>query len=226
MQSFLILRLQGMMQAWGGHTYEDYRPSHVFPTRSGLEGLLAACLGIDRDDLKKQQALSDSFIYAVRADKNKKYYPQKITDFHTVEKARLVTGKPNKNVIVSHREYLCDSLFFVGLAFQDKAYYDLETIIKAVKKPFYTPVLGRRSCPLTAPLYEDTKDDKSLHNALETIPPKNGWKKGIIYSELKNKDENAETESDNRLIIRDRRIFSKQRQFATRDVYIHHLKDS
>ena len=33
MKDFLILKLQGAMQAWGGHTYETFRPSYIFPTR-------------------------------------------------------------------------------------------------------------------------------------------------------------------------------------------------
>ena len=50
MSRYLILRLDGPMQAWGSHTFEDFRPSNLFPTRSGLLGLLGACLGIDRGD--------------------------------------------------------------------------------------------------------------------------------------------------------------------------------
>lgn len=50
MNQYLALKLQGVMQAWGGHTYEDLRHTELIPTRSGILGLLAACLGIDRQD--------------------------------------------------------------------------------------------------------------------------------------------------------------------------------
>ena len=43
MPRFLVQKLDGPMQAWGTHTYEDFRPSNLFPTRSGLLGLLGAC---------------------------------------------------------------------------------------------------------------------------------------------------------------------------------------
>lgn len=36
MPIYLILKLEGPMQAWGGHTFEDYRPIQPFPTRSGI----------------------------------------------------------------------------------------------------------------------------------------------------------------------------------------------
>lgn len=69
MESFLILKLAGPLQAWGGHTFEDFRPSHDVPTRSGLLGLLGACLGVRRDDPDGQQALARSVRFAVRTDR-------------------------------------------------------------------------------------------------------------------------------------------------------------
>lgn len=53
MNEYMILNLRGVLQSWGGHTFEDYRPSNLFPTRSGLIGLLAACLGIDKKGFGK-----------------------------------------------------------------------------------------------------------------------------------------------------------------------------
>ncbi len=61
MPDYLIIKLQGAIQAWGGHTYEDYRPSLIFPTRSAIVGLLGACLGVQRDKLAALKSLSDSF---------------------------------------------------------------------------------------------------------------------------------------------------------------------
>jgi len=71
MQDFLIIKLQGAMQAWGGHTFEDYRPSHIFPTRSAVVGLVGACLGIDRADIQGRADLNASFELTVRADQRK-----------------------------------------------------------------------------------------------------------------------------------------------------------
>jgi len=68
MPRFLILKLDGVMQGWGGHTYEDWRPTELFPTRSGLLGLLGACLGIDRQDIDRLNALAESVNFAVRVD--------------------------------------------------------------------------------------------------------------------------------------------------------------
>lgn len=69
MPRYLILRLDGPMQAWGTHTFEDFRPSSHFPTRSGLLGLLGACLGIDRRDHAGQEGLAASVEFTVRVDR-------------------------------------------------------------------------------------------------------------------------------------------------------------
>jgi CRISPR system Cascade subunit CasD len=208
-REYLILHLQGVMQSWGGHTYEDYRPSMLFPTRSALVGLLAACLGIERNDCEKMKALSESFHYAVRADEMS--YPiRKLTDFHTVREARKVDGSPNKNPVVSRREYLCDASFTVALHLSDNPAFAMEVLIRHLRKPVYTPFLGRRSCPMGVPLFHSTVEGVSLLDALGKVEPC----RGTVYSE------DAEG-SINRYVVRDVPLCNGKRQFANRTVYIH-----
>lgn len=215
MSDFLMLRLRGVMQAWGGHTYEDYRPSHNFPTRSGIEGLLAACLGLEREDHAAQSTLAESFVFAVRADEilapgmEQPLTMRKTTDFHTVMEARKVDGKANKNPVISRREYLCDRQFTMALQFKADAAFSLEQVAEAVRRPYYTPFLGRRSCVLSAPLFLAVHSAADLRGALDATEPG----RGVIYS--------ADLPSDNRIDIRDRRDFSAKRRFAKRTLYIH-----
>jgi CRISPR system Cascade subunit CasD len=208
MNEYLILRLRGVLQSWGGHTFEDYRPSNLFPTRSGLVGLLAACLGIDRKDIVNQKALSDSFRYAVRADETPKQC-YKITDFHTVLKARRVSGKAGDDPVVSRREYLCDASFTVALKLTDTTVFSIQRIIDYLQKPVFTPFLGRRSCPLGVPPLHSIVRAKSLIKALEEVEPH----RGTIYSE--------EDENDSRFVVRDVPLCNGKRQFATRTVFIY-----
>ncbi|MFB1169138.1 type I-E CRISPR-associated protein Cas5/CasD, partial [Escherichia coli] len=92
MRSYLILRLAGPMQAWGQPTFEGTRPTGRFPTRSGLLGLLGACLGIQRDDTSSLQALSESVQFAVRCDElildDRRVSVTGLRDYHTVLGAR------------------------------------------------------------------------------------------------------------------------------------------
>ncbi|MBU0675196.1 MAG: type I-E CRISPR-associated protein Cas5/CasD [Proteobacteria bacterium] len=208
MQTFLILKLQGGMQSWGTHSFEDYRPSAVFPTRSGIVGLLGACLGIERDDVEARSKLNASFNLTVRADKSS-INMQRITDYHTVLDARKVDGSARKDAILSSREYLCDACFTVVLSFCENSPYTQEEIVQALAKPSYTPVLGRRSCPLHRPLFEMVLEAENVQEVLEMISPG----KGIIYSETR-------LPGSAPLRMRDVPMPTPVRQFATRDVYI------
>lgn len=208
MDKYLILKLHGGMQAWGTHTFEDYRPSSVFPTRSGVVGLLGACLGIDRDDITAREKLNASFSLTVRADKGQRRM-QRITDYHTVLDARKVDGSARKDAILSSREYLCDASFTLALVFYDGSAYSLKQIEDALAKPHFTPVLGRRSCPLHRPIFETILEARNAAEALANVPPG----KGILYSEIK-------LPGSAPLRMRDVPMPTPVRQFATRDVYI------
>lgn len=218
MQAYLILKLQGTLQSWGAHTYEDYRPSSMFPTHSGLLGLLAACLGIERQDHERLQSLDQSIEYAVRADRRtldgrEVLNPTKITDFHTVLNARRVDGRPNRYPVVSRREYLCDATFTVAMRQSGKPAITLDTFEAAIKKPYYTPFLGRRSCPLTRPLWEQRIEAESFEEALQHVEPR----LGIIYSTWIDRQHS-------RRQLRDVPLRGPKRQFASRYVNIIHVE--
>lgn len=222
MPRFLILRLDGPMQAWGTHTYEDSRPSNNFPTRSGLLGLIGACLGLDRQDRPALERLSQSLEFTIRVDRQvnrfgneapRDKHTLKLSDFHTVLDARKVDGTVNKNPIVSRRDYLYDAVFTVAIMERPGADYPLERIIQALRRPLYTPVLGRRSCPLARPLLEsgEIMEVEDAKAALDQIPPG----KGLIYAE-------GELLVNARpLPIRDVPVYDRHRQFGTRRIYVH-----
>jgi len=207
MQAYLILKLEGPLQAWGGHTFEDRRPSELFPTRSGLLGLLAACLGIDRTDGERQQALASSVLFAVRVDGA----PIKMIDYHTVKGARKEhQGLKSNETIQTWREYLQDAKYTVAVWLTGSATVSLAELIDAINKPIYTPSLGRRSCPITRPLFADKLSAVNEHEALALIDPQGG----TIYSDTID-------EAMPKLLIRDVPINGRKRQFATRQVFIH-----
>lgn len=210
MPRYLLLKLDGPMQAWGGHTYEDFRPSHLFPTRSGLLGLIAACLGLDRGDFVAQTRLAESLEFTVGVDRREGRTPLKLPDFHTVQDARKVDGSANKNTVVSRREYLFDAQFSVAVGVRDDAVITLEAIAAAVQHPVYTPTLGRRSCPLARPLFEGWSEADNAKAALQQLP---GC--GVIYAE-------GEALANSRpLQLRDVPMHTHKRQFGTRRVYVH-----
>lgn len=215
MRDYLILKLQGVMQAWGEHTFEGLRPSTNFPTRSALTGLLAACLGIDRNERQQQQALANSFLYAVRQDKTE-HNVIKMTDYHTVKDAREdYVGLKSHDTIITQREYLLDAAFTVAIWNTEGAEYSLDQLKAAVCQPRYTPFLGRRSCPITRPLYESCVQAINSDEALKLIEPV----AGVIYSE-----DNAADILGRKIPrhkVRDVPLPNQPRQFASRMVYVY-----
>jgi len=222
MPHFLILRLDGPMQAWGTHTYEDFRPSNHFPTRSGLLGLIGACLGLERQDQAALERLAQSLEFTVRVDRQVyrpgQENPQvrnslKLRDFHTVEDARKVDGSKSEYPVVSHRDYLHDAAFTVAVMEKPEAAYPLNNLIQALRRPLYTPVLGRRSCPLARPLLEtgEVIEAENAKIVLDSIPP--GC--GLMYSE------GELLANDKPLPLRDVPLYGRYRQFGTRRVYVH-----
>lgn len=221
MAAFLILRLDGPMQAWGTHTFEDYRPVNLFPTRSGLLGLLGACLGLDRRDSAGLAALAESVTFAVRADAEAprpdrdqpvSKQPLKLQDYHTVLDARKVDGSANKSPVVSSREYLFDAAFTVAVGTRPGAAFALERIAEALRRPRFTPVLGRRSCPIARPLLEGEGpiEAADVLVALAQVPPG----RGLVYAE-------GTTAGGQVMQIRDVPGYGRIRQFGTRRLRVH-----
>lgn len=218
MSNFLILRLEGPMQAWGTHTFEDFRPSNLYPTRSGLLGLLGACLGLERSDVTGQQKLAASVEFTVRVDSQltRPGHVQpiakpgiKLSDFHTVMDARKVDGSGSKFPVVSRREYLFDAAFTVAIGGRPDAPFSLEQLAEALRRPCYTPALGRRSCPPTRPLLAGQLAAISVRDALAQFEPNDG----LVYCETE--------KSDQPVRLRDVPMHGRKRQFATRLVYLH-----
>ncbi len=132
--STLLLRLAAPLQSWGLGDKFERRGTAREPTKSGVIGLLAAAMGIARDDgdsLDKLNALR----FGVRVDQP----GQLLCDFHTAR----VFGKANP--YVTRRFYLADAVFLAGLEGEDGAL--MQTLERALKNPVYPPFLGRRSCP-------------------------------------------------------------------------------
>ena len=209
MRQHLILKLEGPLQSWGRHSFEGLRPSEAFPGRSALLGLLAACLGIDRLDRERQRQLAASVGFAVRCDRGE-FPAQKMTDYHTVKDARVdYRGLKSHETIQTWREYWQDARYTVAVWNLHEADISLEQLAEAIKKPVFTPVLGRRSCPITRPLFETVHSAENALAALSMIEPE----AGMVYSE--------EGDSHQQQIqVRDVPIVDQPRQFASRRVFV------
>jgi CRISPR system Cascade subunit CasD len=217
MKDYLILKLQGPMQAWGEHSFEGLRPSSFVPTRSAVLGLIGACLGVGREDRTAQAELADCFGLAVRIDRRRlpgsserRLRQQKLTDYHTIKGARSdYRGLKSHDTIQTWREYLLDAEFSVALWERHDARQLVDKVEQAVKKPIFTPYLGRRSCPIARPLFEKRLKAEDEFSALNQVGPVGGE----IYSETPGKVRS--------LKVRDVPMIHQPRQFTTRIVYVY-----
>ena len=148
----LLLRLAAPLQSWGADSKFETRKTNREPTKSGVAGLLAAALGLRRDDDRALQRLN-RLRFGVRVDRE----GELLMDYHTannpqpveVKKARK-KGQKVQAPYVTRRYYLSDAVFLVGLESEDLSL--LEQLQWALSHPVYPLFLGRRSCPPTLPL--------------------------------------------------------------------------
>ena len=210
-KALIVLVLEGALQSWGDHSKWDDRDSGDFPTKSGVVGLIACAMGIERGSTELVE-LSDSMRIAVRADRP----GTKAVDFHTVQgnPLRTAEGKraPSASTVVSYRWYLEDACFTVFIEADAET---RERIVSALKAPVWPPYLGRRSCVPSRPVFECvTENYTGLADALVHYP----------RAERSAKDERLRYESDVPLpgaasYTRSDAASGPDRQFEQRVVY-------
>ena len=146
--STLLLRLASPLQSWGINAKFDRRGTLPMPTKSGVIGMVAAAMG-----KRRNEPISDlnSLVFGVRIDR----HGQLLRDYHT--------AKSKKSAYVTHRYYLSDAVFLVGLEGPEDL---LQEIDNAIKNPVFPLFLGRRSCPPEGQVTLGVRSGKSLEEAL------------------------------------------------------------
>jgi len=159
--STLLLRLAAPLQSWGLDNKFERRMTMREPTKSGVIGMLAAALGRRREE--GEEAVKDlaPLRFGVRIDQP----GQLLHDFHTAQ------GKTEKEKFVTHRYYLADAVFLVGLEGDDAFLQMLDEAINAPAFPLY---LGRRSCPPAGRVSLGIRG-KMLEDALREEPWQASW---------------------------------------------------
>jgi CRISPR system Cascade subunit CasD len=165
----LLLRLVGPMQSWGTSSRFNQRDTGKEPSKSGVIGLIAAALRLDRGnwtDLEPIARLS----MGVRHDRPG--IPKR--DYQTAGCAATGTiiradGTLSKDGVVSQRFYLADGAFLVGVEADDLTL--LEKIDVHLKNPVWPLALGRKSYPPSEPIWiENGIQDASLQSVLARWP--------------------------------------------------------
>ncbi|MBW6512186.1 MAG: type I-E CRISPR-associated protein Cas5/CasD [Desulfuromonadaceae bacterium] len=177
MRDYLLFRLYGPLAAWGDIAVGEYRPSFAHPSKSAIIGLLAAALGIRRDEEDRQRALAESCSFAVRVDSMgvllRDYHTTQVPSVkkgvvHYTRRSELAADK--LNTILSSRDYRCDAAYTVAITVTEGSLHTVQQLAIALGKPVFALYLGRKSCPLALPLQPQVVNAATLREALESIP--------------------------------------------------------
>ena len=178
MAEFLVFQLYGALASWGDIAVGGHRPSLGQPTKSAIAGLLAAALGIKRDDDAAHAKLAAHYATAVciRAE------GEWLRDYHTTQvpggeqdyftrRQELLSDKLKLNTVLSRRDYRTDAFYQVAVWRTDPAApYSLEDLFYALRRPKFNLYLGRKSCPAGLPLYPRRMVGLTLKQAFDTYP--------------------------------------------------------
>ena len=166
----LLLRLAGPMQSWGTSSRFDRREGGKEPSKSGVVGLVAAALGIDRANWIDLEPIARLHM-GVRHDRPG--VPG--SDYQTAgcaagDSIMMADGVRTRIAgVVSQRLYIADAVFLVGLASGDRPL--LERIQAALLDPVWPLALGRKSYLPSEPVWlKDALLEASLLDALRQWP--------------------------------------------------------
>lgn len=174
--AFLVFQLQAPLSSWGDTAVGEYRGSYDYPGESALIGLLGAALGIRREDDAAHAALRQGYGFAIGVQSAGKL----LRDYHTAQvpgrvalkgrphvtrRDELAVPKPDLNTILSTRDYRQDAACLVAVQARGVAPYSLEVLADGLRQPRFVLYLGRKSCPLAAPLHPQVIDVGSALDA-------------------------------------------------------------
>lgn len=184
------------MQSWGSSSKFQQRETNSYPTKSGIIGLLAAALGIDKHSPEEElniEILSKLKFDVRRLERiDQIRHVQRLQDFHTIGGGWDDNWKNDKNdtrsklhipakagdrspfgTVITHRTYLTDARFVVLLEGDAGL---IERIFQSLLNPTWGVWFGRKCClpasPLSPALGESHEATlKSLLQRLGQISP-------------------------------------------------------
>lgn len=162
MKQYLVFQLYSPLASWGEEAVGEVRHTASVPTRSALLGLLAAAVGIRRDEEERLNLFNRDYHLAIRPLSAGEHW---LRDYHTVSmpcenkkrfyytrRDELTLGADGISTIVTQREYRCDSYWHIAVSAAAHAGVTLEALHAALLTPRFPLYLGRKSCPLALPL--------------------------------------------------------------------------
>ncbi len=174
--AFLLFTLYAPLASWGEIAVGESRGSWDRPSRSAVLGLVAAALGVTREDQDTHDALDRGYGLCVRLDAP----GAPLVDYHTaqtvgasaVKKQRPATraallAAGERETILSRRAYRQDALATVALWVRDpESRWSLGALQSALGRPGFTLYAGRKANVFGLPLGPVVREFATLADAV------------------------------------------------------------
>lgn len=174
---YVIFQIYAPIVSWGNIAVGGERTSTPHPSKSALTGIVAAALGIRRNQEDAMQQLTQSLSFSIKMYSS----GMLLSDFHTVQAPRNENKKTyytrkeeteasveKIGTIVSRRQYRSDALYVVGLSMNINSPYTYEAIEQALRTPVFQIYFGRKACVPALPLAPKVIDADTAQNALDS----------------------------------------------------------
>lgn len=196
---FLLFSLRGPMAAFGEIAVGQRRSLWDAPSKSGVFGFIAACLGIKREENKRLVALEETFGFAVRVEN----YGKALRDFHTAQapteaarSRRVKIGLPlntrkddldcdDLTTMLSDRYYRLEAKYTIAIWQKTEGEFGLLSVIDAIMSPVFIPYLGRKSCPIGFPPNPILIEGENLNEAFQNYDSKCFEQDCLLTKEVK-----------------------------------------
>jgi CRISPR system Cascade subunit CasD len=190
---FLGFRLYAPLASFGDVAVGERRPSLTAPSRSMILGLVAACLGVRRDEADGQVELERALGVATRTDapgtllvdyqtaqspdgpRRAAYLRRHGTPIATRrDEVRATFDKAGArhplDTQLSQRQYRADAAFAICLWLRDdRSPWSLELLVDRLRQPRFVPFAGRKSAALALPFEPTLVDAANPVEALRAL---------------------------------------------------------
>lgn len=197
---YLVFQLQAPLAAWGEPAVGEFRGTANHPGESALIGLLAAALGVRRDEEERLARLQAGYLFAVGVQSTgsllRDYHTAQVPGSSTLKNRPHVTRadelavpRHELNTILSTRDYRQDATCVVAVQARSGAPHALSDLAEALRTPRFVLYLGRKACPPAAPLWPRLVLSGSVLNAFnayfasiesEAAPFADRWKRPVV----------------------------------------------
>lgn len=182
MKKYLLFRLYGPLASWGDIAVGTHRPSYDHPSKSAVMGLIAAAVGIRRNEENKHRELAEAYNFAVLVNSPgvflRDYHTAQIPSASSIKKQKhilsrkdeLAVEKEELTAVLSSRDYYSDSLYTLAIwakeEYHETCPYPMELLEKKLNEPEFVLYLGRKSCPPALPVEAQIVSGNSLKEVL------------------------------------------------------------